>query len=97
MPPPSLAGLAQLAIWHSVFFRNGMWLSYLSPVLLKRGVMQWMDLVQGRTMPKQLKCHIAPTWRAVYAESVKTVANMYRPNYEAPPSPPVDQWGQQWT
>ena len=56
-----------------------------------------MDLVDGRKIPESFQEKLAPTWRTVYAAAAKSVASMYREGFEPPLSPPLDQWGVQWT
>ena len=96
-PPPPLHDLPNLPVWHSVLFRNSLWLTYVSPALLKKGVLWWVDLVDGRKIPEPLQEKLAPTWQTVYAAAANSVASMYREGFEPPPSPPLDQWGVQWT
>ena len=95
--PPPLHDLPNLPIWHSVFFRNSQWLTYVSPALLKSGVLRWVDLIERRSIPQQLHSKLAPTWRSVYTESARAVVAMYRATYEPPQAPPLEQWGVQWT
>ena len=95
--PPPLHDLPNLPIWHSVFFRNSHWLTYVSPTLLKSGVLRWVDLIERRTIPQQLQSKLAPTWRSVYAESARAVVSMYCATYEPLQAPPLEQWGVQWT
>ena len=69
MPPPPLHDLPNLPVWHSVLFCNSLWLTHFSPVLHQRGVLRWVDLVQGRSIPEPLYNWIAPMWSVVYSSS----------------------------
>ena len=94
--PPPLHELWSLGVWHCVFFRNKVWLTYYCPALHRRGVLRWCDLISGSKIPPQLLGTVAPTWRAIYEESALRVVGMYEPNFAVPATPPVDNWSLQW-
>ena len=94
---PSYAPVqATVGVWHCVFFRNKVWLTYYCPALHRRGVLRWCDLISGSKIPPQLLGTVAPTWRAIYEESALRVVGMYEPNFAVPATPPVDNWSLQW-
>ena len=95
--PPPLHELWALGVWHCVFFRNIVWLTYYCPALHRRGVLRWCDLISGSKIPPQLLDTVAPTWRAIYEESAVRVVGMYKPSFVPPATPPVDNWSVQWT
>ena len=96
-PPPPPHELWSLGVWHCVFFRNKVWLTYYCPALHRRGVLRWCDLISGSKIPPQLLGTVAPTWRAIYEESALRVVGMYEPSFAVPATPPVDNWSVQWT
>ena len=85
--PPPLHELWSLGVWHCVFFRNKVWLTYYCPALHRRGVLRWSDLISGSKIPPQLLGTVAPTWRAIYEESALRVGDV-RTQFCGPGDPP---------
>ena len=46
-PPPPPARLPLMPVWHNALFANSFHLTYHCPALLKKGVLRWVDLVEG--------------------------------------------------
>ena len=59
-----------MPVWHNSLFANAFHLTYHCPALLKKGVLRWVDLVEGGSIPLSLYDCIAPTWQGVYLEGV---------------------------
>ena len=52
-----------MPVWHNSLFANAFHLTYHCPALLKKGVLRWVDLVEGGAIPLSLYDYIAPTWQ----------------------------------
>ena len=85
-----------MPVWHNSLFANAFHLTYHCPALLKKGVLQWVDLVEGGAIPLSLYDCIAPTWQGVYLEGVHRLLSpppAAQPQYVGPE---LGRWVNNW-
>ena len=85
-----------MGIWHSVFFSGESGLSYVSPKLVRKGVVRWKDLVTGGVFQLEHLEVIAYTWKMVYDMGVQDVRLRSLAPDDGSRGLPLDQWGAVW-
>ena len=83
-------------MWHNSLFANAFHLTYHSPVLLKKEVLRWVDLMEGGGKPLSLYDCIAATWQGVYLQGVHRLLSSPRAAKAQYAGPGLKRWVNNW-